>query len=114
MKIESLTFWDIGLMLCFLVFLLVLYRLHVSRGNKFSFEDLFMDAVSQKASMWKLLGFGAFFCTSWMVLQVNREGPNFIGALGAYLGAWALAAVTPSVVSRFGSTPEQMPVKETP
>lgn len=87
----GLHYWEVLFAVMVAGFLVVLYRLHESDDNEFSFEQFFTDDDG-KANLKRLFGFGAFGVHSWITARyaaVTQLNEQMLGLVGAYALLWA-------------------------
>lgn len=63
-----------------------IYRLHKSPNVDFNILDLLME--NQRVSKVSCLVMGAFFVTSWIMVDLQANAHMTEGYLGLYAGAW--------------------------
>jgi high-affinity Fe2+/Pb2+ permease len=107
----DLDFWELGIIVCFMVFSTILYRLHKTGDNAFRFEDFFKAAITGQPSLRRLAFFGAFLTSSWIVLHQEIFGKLTETIFGLYVGAWVVGYVAPAISEKFATNPAKPPEK---
>jgi len=86
----DLDFYESALVAIFVGFALVVYRLHKTEDSNFAFEDLFTHGDKEgKASVFRLLVFGAWMVHSWVIVRQEAYGHLEETALATYAGIWS-------------------------
>lgn len=86
----DLDFYEFGLVVIFVGFALIVYRLHRTDDSEFRFEDFFTHGDrAGKASVFRLLVFGAWMVHSWVIVRQEVFGHLPETALALYASIWS-------------------------
>lgn len=86
----DLDFYEAAIVVIFVSFALVVYRLHRTDDSTFRFEDFFTHGDAQgKASVFRLLVFGAWMVHSWVIVRQEAYRHLSEASLAAYAGIWS-------------------------
>ncbi len=99
------TKWLMGLAFVLSVLLVVraLVKRDQSATSQLSFDDLLLGDDG-KASKGAAVMFGAFGCTTWLMVYLALQSKMTEGYLAAYLAAWVAPTITKLITTRSSPT----------
>ena len=112
--LPDLDFWEWMLVSMMLAGLFLVWSASKNPNSKYSFEDVMLDDVTNKASFRKLAGLVALIATTWVFfrLVVYNKLPDWYAQL--YFLTWALVLMVPKLADKIADVVTSIITRQAP